>query len=353
MGPKSNNADLTRIVLAVLFLGGLIAASLWILQPFIGALIWAVMIVVPTWPAMLKVQKTLGGRRWASVTIMSLALLALLIVPLFAAVGTVIAHAGTIGGWAKGLQDVKLPGPPAWLATLPLVGERLAELWRDAVTNGLESLAAEAAPYARAVGAWLLLKVGGLGALFLQFLLTVVACAVLYAQGEKAAHYALRFGSRLAGKQGEDAIVLCGQAIRGVALGVVVTALIQALIAAVGLFIARVPFAALLAALVFLLSVAQIGGALVLAIPVVWLYWSGQTGWGTFLLVITIITATIDNFIRPILIKRGADLPLLLIFIGVIGGLIGFGLIGIFVGPVVLAVTYTLFLAWLEKAPSP
>jgi predicted PurR-regulated permease PerM len=85
----------------------------------------------------------------------------------------------------------------------------------------------------------------------------------------------------------------------------------------------------------------------------VWLYWSGQTGWGTFLLVITIITATIDNFIRPILIKRGADLPLLLIFIGVIGGLIGFGLIGIFVGPVVLAVTYTLFLAWLEKAPSP
>jgi len=130
---------------------------------------------------------------------------------------------------------------------------------------------------------------------------------------------------------------------------VVVTALIQALIAAIGLFIARVPFAALLTALVFLLSVAQLGGALVLVIPVVWLYWSGQTGWGTFLVVITVITATIDNFIRPVLIKRGADLPLLLIFIGVIGGLIGFGLIGIFVGPVILAVTYTLLLTWLDK----
>jgi predicted PurR-regulated permease PerM len=341
--------DLTRIVLAVLFLGGLIAASLWILQPFLGALIWAVMIVVPTWPAMLRVQKALGGRRWAAVTVMSLALLALLIVPLFAAVGTVVAHAGAIGEWAKQLHEVKLPPPPAWVATLPLVGERLAELWRDAVTDGLESLVSEAAPYARAVGTWLLGKVGGLGAIFLQFLLTVVACAVLYAQGEQAAHYALRFGTRLAGKQGEDAIVLSGQAIRGVALGVVVTALIQALIAAIGLFIARVPFAALLTALVFLLSVAQLGGALVLVIPVVWLYWSGQTGWGTFLVVITVITATIDNFIRPVLIKRGADLPLLLIFIGVIGGLIGFGLIGIFVGPVILAVTYTLLLTWLDK----
>src|SRR6185503_8565513 len=173
-GPMPDRqGDLTRIVLAVLFLGGLIAASLWILQPFLGALIWAVMIVVPTWPAMLRVQKALGGRRWAAVTVMSLALLALLIVPLFAAVGTVVAHAGAIGEWAKQLHEVKLPPPPAWVATLPLVGERLAELWRDAVTDGLESLVSEAAPYARAVGTWLLGKVGGLGAIFLQFLLTV------------------------------------------------------------------------------------------------------------------------------------------------------------------------------------
>ena len=341
--------DLTRIVLAVLFLGGLIGASLWILQPFLGAVIWAVMIVVPTWPAMLRVQKAFGGRRWAAVTVMSLALLAVLIVPLFAAVGTVISHADDIAGFAKRLPEIKLPPPPDWIAGLPFVGQQVADLWSDTATHGLESVAADAAPYARAIGTWLLAKVGGLGALFVQFLLTVIACAVLYAQGEQAAHYAHRFGSRLAGQQGEDAIAISGQAIRGVALGVVVTALIQALIAAVGLLIARVPFAALLTALVFLLSVAQIGGALVLLIPVAWLYWGGHPGWGTFLLVIFAITATIDNFLRPILIKRGADLPLLLIFLGVIGGLVGFGLIGIFVGPVILAVTYTLLLTWLDK----
>src|SRR6185369_17450437 len=91
----------------------------------------------------------------------------------------------------------------------------------------------------------------------------------------------------------------------------------------------------------------QIGAAIVLLVPVIWLYWSGSAGWGTFLLVTMIVTATIDNVVRPILIKKGADLPLLLVFVGVIGGLIAFGLIGIFVGPVVLAVAYTLLQAWL------
>jgi predicted PurR-regulated permease PerM len=130
---------------------------------------------------------------------------------------------------------------------------------------------------------------------------------------------------------------------------VVVTALLQALIAGTGLLVAGVPFAAVLTALVFLLAVAQIGGAAVLVIPVVWLYWTGSAGLGTFLLVVTLITATIDNVVRPILIKKGADLPLLLIFVGVVGGLVAFGLIGIFVGPVVLAVSYTLLNGWLAS----
>jgi predicted PurR-regulated permease PerM len=99
--------------------------------------------------------------------------------------------------------------------------------------------------------------------------------------------------------------------------------------------------------MMFLLTVAQIGVLPVLVPAVIWLYWSGSPGSGTFLLVVTLVAATIDNVIRPILIKKGANLPLLLIFIGVIGGLVAFGLIGIFVGPVLLAVSYTLLSAWL------
>jgi predicted PurR-regulated permease PerM len=179
----------------------------------------------------------------------------------------------------------------------------------------------------------------------------VVAAAVLYAYGEDFADWAFRFGARLGGERGEGAVRLAGQAIRGVARGVVVTALVQALVGGIGLWIAGVPFAALLTALMFLLAVAQIGAVPVLILAVIWLFWSGAPGWGVFLIVVTVIAGTLDNVLRPLLIKQGAaELPLLLIFIGVIGGLISLGLIGIFIGPLVLAVAHTLLRAWLYSA---
>jgi len=351
--------DLTRIVLAVLFIGALIASTFWILRPFLGALIWAVMIVVPTWPALLAMQRFFGGRRWLAVTLMSLILLLVLIAPLSAAIGTIVANADEIVGWARHLREFKLPPAPAWLARLPVVGESAVKLWRETATQGFEPLVVKIAPYAGNVTRWFVGQIGNLGAVFIQFLLTVIAAAVLYANGERAAGVTLRFGTRLAGETGEAAVRLSAQAIRGVAIGIVVTALVQALIGALGLVIAGVPFVAVLAAVMFLLTVAQIGVLPVMVPAVIWLYWSGSPGWGTFLLVVTVFAATIDNVVRPILIKKGANLPLLLIFVGVIGGLISFGLIGIFVGPVVLAVSYTLLSAWLGQgqtgglAPAP
>jgi predicted PurR-regulated permease PerM len=342
--------DLMRVVLTVLTIGGLIFASFFVLYPFLGAMIWATMIVVATWPMMRSVEKFFGGRRWIAVTVMSLALLLVLIVPLSAAIGTIVANADDIAGFVKGLAAFKLPPPPSWLAGLPFVGEQAAKLWQQVASEGFDALVPKVTPYAGGLTRWFVGQIGGFGALFIQFLLTIIAAAVLYAHGEGAADWALRFGARLGGKQGEAAVRLSGQAIRGVALGVVVTALVQSIVGGIGLFIAGVPFATVLTALMFLLAVAQIGAAPVLVIPVIWLYWSGSPGWGTFLLVVTVIASTLDNFLRPFLIKKGADLPLLLIFIGVIGGLIAFGLIGIFVGPVVLAVTHTLLNAWLNKA---
>jgi len=341
--------DLTRIVLMVLFIGGLLAASFWVLRPFIGAVIWAVMIVVATWPLMRQVQDALWGRRWLAVSAMTIVLLLVLIVPLSAAIGTVVANADLIAGWAKHLRDVKLPSPPSWLASVPLVGESVVNFWQEAATQGVESIADDVAPYAGALTKWFVSQIGTVGGLFVQFLLTVVAAAVLYANGEEFARWALRFGERLGGESGEGAVRLSGRAIRGVALGVVVTALVQALIGGTGLFIAGVPFAAVLTALMFLFAVAQVGAVPVLIIPVIWLYWTGHPGRGTFLLVVTVIAGTLDNFLRPMLIKKGVDLPFLLIFVGVIGGLIGFGLIGLFIGPVVLAVAHTLLNAWLDK----
>jgi predicted PurR-regulated permease PerM len=338
--------DLTRTVLAVLFIGGLIGFSLWILRPFLGAIVWATMIVVATWPVMLGLQARLWGKRGLAVTVMTLLLLSVLIVPLSLAIVAIVVKADEIIGWAKSLATFKAPPPPAWVGNLPIIGNRAAQAWEQVAVAGIQGLATNAAPYFGNVTRWFVAEVGSVGLVLVQFLLTVVISGILYFQGERTAAAVRRFARRLAGPQGEDVVQLAGQAIRGVALGVVVTALAQSVLGGLGLVIAGVPFAPILTGVMFLLAIAQLGPLLVLAPAVAWLYWGGSSGWGTFLLAWTIVVATMDNFVRPFLIKKGADLPLLLIFVGVIGGLMAFGLIGIFIGPVVLAVSYTLLAAW-------
>jgi predicted PurR-regulated permease PerM len=182
-----------------------------------------------------------------------------------------------------------------------------------------------------------------------HFLLTVIIAAILYASGETASRATFSLARRLAGHHGENTLVLAAKAIRGVALGVVLTALIQSVLGGIGLAIVGIPATMLLTGVMFLLCIAQLGPALVLIPAVVWLYWSGQTLWGTVLLPFMIVACTIDNFIRPYLIRKGAELPLILIFAGVIGGLIAFGIIGLFIGPVILAVIYTLLQAWVVE----
>jgi predicted PurR-regulated permease PerM len=206
---------------------------------------------------------------------------------------------------------------------------------------------AKVAPYVAQTGRWILGEAGSLGFMLVQFLLVVVLSAILYASGEAGASTVLRFGRRLAGERGESSVILAGQAIRGVALGVGVTAIVQTVLGGIGLAIAGVPFAALLSAVMLMLCIAQLGPGLILFPAVGWMFWMGDTGWGIFLLVWSLIVVTLDNVLRPVLIKKGADLPLLLIFAGVIGGMLSFGLIGLFIGPVVLAVTYTLLEAWV------
>jgi predicted PurR-regulated permease PerM len=183
----------------------------------------------------------------------------------------------------------------------------------------------------------------------LQFLLTVVISAILYARAEGAADKLRRFFRRLAAERGEAIVALSGKAIRAVALGIVVTAGVQSALAGVGLVLVGVPFAGFITAVVLMLCIAQLGPLLALVPCVIWLYATGSPGRGTVLLVITLVAQAIDNVVRPLLIKKGADLSLLLIFPGVIGGLLWLGIIGLFVGPVILAVASTLLDGWMSS----
>ncbi|HKA45486.1 MAG TPA: AI-2E family transporter YdiK [Burkholderiales bacterium] len=339
--------DLAAITLRVLSIGLMIAACLWVLQPFIGATVWATMIVVATWPLMLAAQARLGGRRWAATTVMTLAMILLLFVPLVLAVATLVDNADEIAAWAKSALAAGVPLPPAWVDDIPFVGPKIASWWQELAAKSAEELGSQAAPYVRKMVQLVVGQAGTAGLTLVHMLLTVIISAILYATGEAAATGVRRFAQRLAGDRGEASVILAGQAIRAVALGVVVTAIVQSVAAGIGLAISGIPYATVLTAVIFILCIAQLGPILVLVPAVVWLYWSGDALWGTVLLVWTVLVGALDNVLRPILIKRGADLPLILIFAGVIGGLITLGIIGLFVGPVVLAVTYRLLESWI------
>jgi predicted PurR-regulated permease PerM len=344
--------DLTRTVLAILIIGGLIAASVWILRPFIAAIVWSTMIVVATWPILRTLQSRLWGKRWLATTIMTAALLLVFVAPFSAAIGTIVTNAGQIVDWTNRFSDVKLPAPPAFVEKIPIVGEKTATLWREYADKGWEELAEIVQPYASRVTSWFVSEVGNFGLVSVQFLLTIGISAILYMTGEDAARWVRRFARRLAGERGDHVVRLAGQAIRGVALGVVVTAFVQSVLGGIGLAIAGVPLAAVLTAVMFMLALAQVGAVPVLLGALAWLWWKGDTGWFVALLIWTIVVGSLDNILRPYLIRKGADLPLLLIFAGVIGGLFAFGLLGLFVGPVLLAVAYTLLDAWVSEAPA-
>jgi predicted PurR-regulated permease PerM len=346
--------ELARTTFGVLVIGALLGASLWILRPFLGPAIWATMVVVATWPLMLRVQRRLWGRRSLAVALMTLLLLLLFVVPLAMATVTIVDNADRMVEWAKLAAAYRLPqAPPPWAAQLPMVGALIERTWGQATALGMSDLLPKISPYAGNATRWFVAEIGSVGMLLLQFLLTVLISAVMYSTGESAADHIRRFARRLGGERGVGAVELAGGAIRGVALGVGVTAFVQALLGGLGMLLAGVPFSGLLTALMFMLCIAQIGPMPVLLGAAGWAFFNDDTGWGVFLAVWAVVVGTLDNFLRPVLIKMGADLPLLLIFAGVIGGLFAFGLVGIFVGPVVLAVSYTMLEAWMGDIEMP
>jgi len=345
------SGDVTRLVLLVLFIGVMLAGSFWTLLPFLGGLIWAATVVIATWPVLLRLRARTGGRPWIAVALMTGVILLALILPFGFAVSTLldVAHRGpeVVGEFlTKGLGP-----PPAWLEKIPAVGREATLRWQEISAGGRDALVEAVRPYAGAAAHWAISVTGGIGVVMVNILLTIILVAILYSQGETAARGALAFGYRLGGERGVAVMRLAAQAVRSVALGVVVTALVQSVLTGIALWICGIPAAGVLAALVFILGIAQLGPLPVMLPAIAWLYWTDQPVWGTVLLVLAIPIGALDNVLRPILIRRGVQLPMLLIIGGVIGGLIGFGVMGLFVGPVILAASYTLIKSWVAEGP--
>ncbi|WP_063910588.1 AI-2E family transporter YdiK [Paraburkholderia monticola] len=344
--------DLAQVLLAAGALLLLIGGSLYIVHPFVPALIWGTTIVTTTWPLMLKLQQLLGGRRWLAVTIMLLAEIVVICIPTYGAVSTLADHADEIMDFVKGLPTYSLPSPPQWLTGIPLT-EHFTREWQRLSEAGPGGILARIEPYAAVVAKWLLVQMGLVGAFALHLVLMIIVCGLLYAKGEAAVELVTALALRVAPANGAGIVHLTGQSIRAIALGVVVTALVQASMGAAGIWLARIPFAAVLSALMFVMCLVQLGPLLPMLGCVFWLFMHDSQLTAIILLGWAVCVSALDNVLRPILIRRAVALPMVLILTGVLGGLIAMGPAGLFIGPVILAVTYHLLLAWIALPNRP
>jgi predicted PurR-regulated permease PerM len=339
--------DLARIVLAVGALLLLIGGSLYIVHPFVPALIWGTTIVVTTWPLMLKIQHQLGGRRGLAVTVMLLLEIVVICIPAYGAVSTLADHAEDIMTFIKDLPGYALPSPPRWLTSVPLMKHITGE-WQKLSDAGPGGILAKVEPYAAVVAKWMLVQMGLVGSFAVHLILMLIVCGLLYGQGEAAVRLVTALALRVAPENGAHIVHLTGQSIRAIALGVVVTALVQASLGGAGIWLAGIPIAGVLSALLLLMCLIQLGPLLPMLGCVIWLFMHDAQLSASVLLVWTIGVSVLDNIMRPILIRRAIALPMVLIIAGVLGGLIALGAVGLFIGPVILAVTYHLLLAWIE-----
>ncbi len=330
-------------IVLLLLLGG----CLLVMRPFVSALLWAVVLCFSTWPVYRRLLALLRNRRSLAALVMSLGMILVILLP-FLIVGVTLADdvrelaAATRQWFAQGP-----PEPPAWIAKVPVVGQQVTEYWQS-LAQDTTKLWTEAQRFIEPVSTWLL-KVGlALGRGLLELALSILIAFFLFRDGVAVAERLTNGVERIGGERGKHLLTVAGNTVRGVVHGILGTALTQAVVAGIGFVIAGVPGAAVLVLLTFFASVVPVvGTALVWGPAAFWLFEQGSTGWGIFMVIWGVGVANIDNVLKPWLISQGSKLPFLLIFFGVLGGAIAFGVIGVFLGPTLLAVGFRLIEEWV------
>ncbi len=337
-------------VFLLLLVGGLGYACLQIVAPFIPPFIWAMILSLSTWPYYQSLARWLGGRRKLAAILLTLMQLLVFVVPAVLALSALTEHAPNIEGLFERVIAWLRGEPPRWLADLPWVGKSLDMDWRDGKWLALMD-PAKIRLLLTTIGKWLLHGSAGLALNAINIVLAVLMAGLLYSYGEKATAVAEKLAQRIGGPSALNATQTAANTVRGVSLGVIGTALIQAILSGIGFAMADIPAATLLGLLCFLTAVMQIGTAIIWIPVALWLSHVSQDGWAIFTMIWGIAINLMDNFIKPYFIGLSSPLPFLLIMVGVVGGMLAWGFVGIFLGTTLLAVAYTTFFAWLEGQP--
>jgi predicted PurR-regulated permease PerM len=322
-----------------------------VLYPFVSALLWAVILCFVTWPTFLWGVRLLGGRRTLTATLMVLLIAALLVAPLVAVGLSLADNVSHLRAVVSQALEHGPPELPAWVADIPLVGHRLHTTWQSLIHDSTR-LTATLQRLVVPVSTWLLGQGVALGSGVLYLTLSILLLFFLYRDGAALAARLQEVTRRIAGTRAQQLVDLGVSTIRGVVYGILGSLLGQGILAGVGFLVAGVPGALLLGFLTLFLSLVPGGPALLWLPASIWLYKQGATGWAIFLVLWGVfVVGTADNVIKPYLIGRGGDLPFILVLLGVLGGALAFGIIGIFLGPTLLAVGYTVVRDWALAEP--
>jgi len=345
----SRNTTLLAIEIAVrlviLFL--ILAWCLQILSPFISVVAWAAIIAVAVNKPFLKLVDRLGGRKKLAVFLAAIVGLAIIVVPVIS-LSTSIVHGATTVGTSIVNGEVKLPAPPDYVQHWPLIGEKTYQLWDEASQN-LGELLRRYPHQVTVIGKYLLNMAAGVGAGVLAFVVSILIASAFLFNADTAAASLGKLANRLSPQQGDNLMAMAVSTIRSVAVGVIGIAFIQALLGGIGMMLAGVPAAGLLAIVILIIAIAQLPPILVLG-PVAFYVFSAESNVvAVIFLVWSILVSSADMVLKPLLLGRGVEVPMLVILLGAIGGMLTSGIVGLFIGAIILALGYELMRIWLNR----
>ena len=354
--PESDFTDERIYKIAIdttLRIGLLLAMIYWcfqIMSPFLYPIIWGSIIAVASYGSYQRLSSAIGDRpTWAAVLV-TLILLAVMIVPIALLTDSMATGIETIADEAK-QGTLKIPPPPESVAGWPLIGESLHAVWLKASVN-IESVLKQFAPQLKSMGSWLLSAAAGAGFGLIQFALSILVAGLLLAKSGTSRRYTSAFATRLAGTKGVEFVEIAGKTVNGVTRGILGVAIIQGILAGLGFLVAGIPGAGLWAFVAMVLAIIQIGILPVTLPAIVYMFATAEPLTATLFLIWNIVISTADNVLKPLLMGKGAAVPIPIIFIGAIGGFMASGILGLFTGAIILSIGYTLYLAWIEETPA-
>lgn len=331
-------------------IGLLLVLSFLIIRTFIVPILWGVIIAIGIFPVHQKLTAAIGNRKKIAAGILTIASLAILMTI------TIVFMDSTVSGIRTLRADIEngtitIPPPSDSVQDWPIIGEPVDEFWRLASEN-IQEAAQELSPYIKTYGRKFLSVLMGLGLMIIQFTISIIIAGVLLAKASAGGRVVVTFFNRVAGQQGESLAILAVATIRSVVQGVIGIAVIQSILAGVGLFAVGVPAAGLWALLVLFFAIIQLPPLLVLGPIIIFVFSTSEFTPALIFMLWSILVSLGDNFVKPFLLGRGIEVPMLVVLMGAIGGMMMSGFIGLFIGPVVLCISFKLISAWIENRPS-